>query len=246
MPDNETTGTGKAVATDKVTYSGDADQNVQLIRLVQTTGSEGSKTVVDLPGDAANGLDVDVTRLPALAAGTNNIGDVDVLTLPGVKGTVAHDAADADAPVKVGLKAATSLDDATMVSGGDVTDAFADIDGVQITKMGCPDADFLTERVSNTDGASTALTTFGATASTRNVISSIIVYNDSTTNGYVDIRDGTSGTVYLTIPLPAKGGCVVNFARPWRQPSANTALAYDVSAALTTVYLSFCGWKSKA
>jgi hypothetical protein len=33
-------------------------------------------------GDAANGLDVDVTRLPALAAGTNNIGDVDVLTVP--------------------------------------------------------------------------------------------------------------------------------------------------------------------
>lgn len=35
-----------------------------------------------LRGDAANGLDVDVTRLPALPAGTNNIGDVDVLTLP--------------------------------------------------------------------------------------------------------------------------------------------------------------------
>lgn len=33
-------------------------------------------------GDATNGLDVDVTRLPALPAGTNNIGDVDVLTLP--------------------------------------------------------------------------------------------------------------------------------------------------------------------
>lgn len=33
-------------------------------------------------GDASNGLDVDVTRLPALAAGTNNIGDVDVLTVP--------------------------------------------------------------------------------------------------------------------------------------------------------------------
>jgi hypothetical protein len=33
-------------------------------------------------GDTANGLDVDVTRLPALPAGTNNIGDIDVLTLP--------------------------------------------------------------------------------------------------------------------------------------------------------------------
>lgn len=33
-------------------------------------------------GDAANGTDVDVTRLPALVAGTANIGDVDVLTVP--------------------------------------------------------------------------------------------------------------------------------------------------------------------
>lgn len=37
---------------------------------------------VAITGDTTNGLDVDVTRLPALAAGTNNIGDVDVLTLP--------------------------------------------------------------------------------------------------------------------------------------------------------------------
>lgn len=33
-------------------------------------------------GDTTNGVDVDVTRLPSLAAGTNNIGDVDVLTVP--------------------------------------------------------------------------------------------------------------------------------------------------------------------
>lgn len=35
-------------------------------------------------GDTTNGLDVDVTRLPALVAGTANIGDVDVLTLPAI------------------------------------------------------------------------------------------------------------------------------------------------------------------
>jgi hypothetical protein len=32
-------------------------------------------------GDATNGADVDVTRLPAIPAGTNNIGDVDILTI---------------------------------------------------------------------------------------------------------------------------------------------------------------------
>mgnify|MGYP001608789201 CR=1 FL=1 len=45
---------------------------------------------VKMPGDAANGLDVDVTRLPALVAGTANIGDVDVLTLPALVAGTAN------------------------------------------------------------------------------------------------------------------------------------------------------------
>lgn len=35
-------------------------------------------------GDTTNGLDVDVTRLPSLPAGDNNIGNVDVVTMPTV------------------------------------------------------------------------------------------------------------------------------------------------------------------
>lgn len=169
MPDNETTGTGKAVATDKVTYSGDADQNVQLLRAVHVTGAESSKTVVEITsadghfvggaiahdspdsgnpikvggkakatapadvsadadrvnawfllngsqaftltcagaligGDATNGLDVDVTRLPALAAGTNNIGDVDVLTVPANPFGADADAASATGSISAKLR----------------------------------------------------------------------------------------------------------------------------------------------
>lgn len=47
MADNTTTGTGVPVATDEVTYSGDASKHVQLMRSVFVTGAEGSKTVVD-------------------------------------------------------------------------------------------------------------------------------------------------------------------------------------------------------
>lgn len=65
-----------------MTYSGDTAQ-VQLMRLVQVTGSEGAKTVVNLPGDATNGLLVDASRLgdvlintglftPATAFGAGN------------------------------------------------------------------------------------------------------------------------------------------------------------------------------
>lgn len=64
MADNVgyTPGTGALVASDEVTYSSDTSL-VQLMRPVLVTGTEGSKTVVDLPGDNTNGLDVDVTRV---------------------------------------------------------------------------------------------------------------------------------------------------------------------------------------
>lgn len=45
---NATAGDGSIkIATDEVTYSGDAGVNVQLVREVAVTGSEGSKTTID-------------------------------------------------------------------------------------------------------------------------------------------------------------------------------------------------------
>lgn len=80
MADNVTlnAGTGGAtLSTDEVTRA-TVVQHVQYVKLMN-----GTDAAIDvIPGDATNGLDVDVTRLPALAAGTNNIGDVDVLTVP--------------------------------------------------------------------------------------------------------------------------------------------------------------------
>jgi hypothetical protein len=100
--------------------------------------------------------------------------------------------------------------------------------------------------LTNTDGASTASTVFGATAGTRNFITTISVHNSSGTAGFIDFRDGTAGTVLFTMALPAGGGAICNFPVPLRQTTANTAFAYDVSAALTTVYISLVGFKSKA
>lgn len=62
------------------TFAADDIGGVKHPRVKISLGVDGTAT--DAPGDATNGLDVDVTRLPALAAGNNNIGDVDVLTLP--------------------------------------------------------------------------------------------------------------------------------------------------------------------
>lgn len=142
-------------------------------------------------------------------------------------------------------KAEASMATMTLVADGATTDTYADLDGALITKPLCPFGDILTEAVSNTDGVSTALATFGATASARNMVTTISVINTSNTNGYIDFRDGAAGSVFFRLPIPRDGGAVISFPVPLRQPTANTALAYDVSAALTTVYISVVGFKSK-
>lgn len=75
MADNvDLPASGRKAATDQVSYSGDT-ADVQLVRFVLTAGSEGSKTVVALDGDATNGLDVDVTRVKPDGTNTLPAGD---------------------------------------------------------------------------------------------------------------------------------------------------------------------------
>lgn len=251
-----TAGSGTTILTDE-TGTGHA----QVVKLAIST--DGSATLI--PAEATNGLDVDVTRVQGTVTVTGSGGTFPVtdsggsltvddgagsLTVDGtvtVVGDLAHDAAsDTGNSIKNGGKAESSPAGITLVSDGDRTDYYADVDGLQMIKPYTAYGDILVERTTNTDGAATALSTFGATASARNFVTTITVYNSSTTNGFLDLRDGTGGTVIYTIPLPALGGATINFPVPLRQPTANTALAYDASAALSTVYISLVGFKSKA
>lgn len=165
-----------------------------------------------------------------------------------VSGDVAHDTADAGEPVKIGAKAETSPKGITLVADGDRTDLYADADGQLIVKLGTSGADHVSEAVSNTDGNSTAFTNFAAVASTKTAITAITVFrtDSGTSMAYVDFRDGTAGSVIYRVPLPPAGGCVISLAgQPIFKTSANTALAYDVSSALTTVYISVSGYYTK-
>lgn len=160
-----------------------------------------------------------------------------------VTGGVAHDSVDSGNPIKFGAVAESTISNTANVADGDRTNVYADLDGVLLIKPYCTFGDIIVQRVTDTGGTSTAFSSFGAVASQRNYITTITVYNSSTTQGFVDLRDGTGGTVFYTIPLPALGGATISFTVPLRQPTANTALAYDVSAAITTVYISVVGFK---
>lgn len=76
MADNLTLNAGTGGATLKTDELADLS-HVQYVKLLDGTAN-GTGVIA---GDATNGLDVDVTRLPALPAGTNNIGDVDILSI---------------------------------------------------------------------------------------------------------------------------------------------------------------------
>jgi len=206
--------------------------------------TSGSGNSVDTRTEATNGNHRQVVVLgdPATNAG---VAPVDVTNGLSVHGGVAHDGADSGNPIKVGAKAVAAVSTATMVATGDRTDNVSDIDGALIVRHSRPLGDIVTERISNTDGTSTASTNFGATASTRNVIVGYSVYNASATAGYLDFRDGTAGAILWTVPLPATGGANFTIPDGIFRTTANTALAYDVSAALTTVYISVTGFKSK-
>lgn len=72
MADNLPVTSGSATytaATDKVTYSGDANVDVQLVKSVAVTGAEGSKTVVDIYGSAGT-ASAAVLTIQGIASGT--------------------------------------------------------------------------------------------------------------------------------------------------------------------------------
>lgn len=164
-----------------------------------------------------------------------------------IVGDLADGATDSGSnPVKMGAWAEQNLASSAVVADGQRTNVHADIDGVLYVKPLTSFGDIIVTRVTDTGGTSTAFTAFPATASRRNFVSTITVYNSSTTQGFLDIRDGTAGTILYTIPLPALGGATINFPVPLRQTTANTALAYDVSAAITTIYISVVGFQSQA
>ncbi len=166
-----------------------------------------------------------------------------VTTLTG--SSIAHDAVDSGSPHKIGAKATASVLGATPVAAADRTDVFAGTDGVLLNRPHTSLEDIISETKTNTDGASTAMTSaFAATASQRIYLTTLILCNSSASNITVDIRDGSAGSVLITVPVPATGGAIINFPVPLRF-TANTAAAFDGSAAATTLTCSMVGFKSK-
>jgi hypothetical protein len=71
-------------------------------------------------------------------------------------------------------------------------------------------------------------------------VTSLMIYNASTTDTYVTIKDGS--TAKLVIPAPQSGGAIVTLPMPLVL-TANAALNFASGASVTTMYVSAVGFK---
>lgn len=134
-----------------------------------------------------NRLPVDVQVLPAIPAGTNNIGDVDVLTLPGIAGDIAHSATDSGNPVKAGGVAVAHGASPTAVDAGERTNLYANRHGIPYHLGGHPN--ILTLRATYTS-AQTDTAIITVSAGTKIVVTQVMVTASAATSANVSVLIG--------------------------------------------------------
>lgn len=225
-----------------------------------------------LGGDAGNGLDVDVTRLPSLPAGANSIGtlgansgvdigDVTINNAAGasavniqdggnsitVDGTVtAAGAAAHDAAVS-GNPVLAGLEartsDGTAVANGDVVRAIADTLGKAVVLQGAVH-DLRVSGTANYTGTTASDLVAAPGAGVRIAVTSVLVTNSHASTGTkVEIRDGTTAKI-IGYAAPGGGGFSLNAGgSPLFVCTANTALTGRCVTTGADVDISVSGYK---
>jgi hypothetical protein len=155
-----------------------------------------------------------------------------VLTLPGVAGTVAHDAADADNPLKVGARARTS--DITAVATNDRVDLVADSLGKQIVSNQTSPENMVTGTTAAMTGTADTSVIASPGAGRRLYITTLVVTNNhATTATDVVIKDGA--TARITVRAPAGATIVIPLPIPLRLTAATALQAANVTTASSTL-----------
>jgi hypothetical protein len=203
---------------------------------VSSAGRLWTSATIDaaLPAGTNNIGDVDIL---SIAAGDNNIGNVDIVTMPNVTlaagtntnevvGDAAHDAAVSGNPVLIGIEARAA--DGTAVSAsGDVVRLMGSTLGKPINiPYAIPASTWNYAAAAgglvNTTGVSAKA---AAGAGVRNYVTRAQVINShQTTSTEVMIRDGAAGTVLWRGWAQAAGGGVTAVFDPPLRGTANTLI----------------------
>jgi hypothetical protein len=215
-----TAGSGTTILTDE-TASGHA----QVVKLAYSADGSATPATVDADGVLVNlGTNNDVTVTGTvtanLAAGTNNIGDVDVLSIAAgtnyigrvrltdgttdtqvsttgalfVGGAVAHDAVDSGNPVKLGARAVAHGANPTAVAAADRTDLFANRHGVLFVVGGHPNAQTIRHTYAASAQTDTAIGPGTVNAGTKVVVTQIQATVSNATTATPAVRVGFGAT----------------------------------------------------
>jgi hypothetical protein len=147
----------------------------------------------------------------------------------------------------VGARAVASVEGQTETTAADASQVNATLSGNLITQSQVAPEELVSFHVANTDGAEDAVTGLDAGGATvHNYITSVTISNrHASTDAQVNLLDGSAGSVFWEFPAPATGGTTHNFSPPLKQPTVNTALFVDPSAAVTTIGISIAGYQGQ-
>jgi hypothetical protein len=141
-------GNGAAATAVRVTLANDSTGIIATVGAVTSITNAlpaGTNAIGKLA--ANSGVDIGDVDITSIAAGDNNIGNVDIVTMPNVTlaagtntnevvGDAAEDAALAGNPVRTGIRASRAVP-TSMSADGDVVTPWADREGRQVTKQQC-------------------------------------------------------------------------------------------------------------
>jgi hypothetical protein len=158
-----------------------------------------------------------------------------------VDGDVAHGAAASTSnPVKVGGVTAYTLP--ILLDSGDTAQALMDGDGAFVGRPGLL-RDWIKSDVKDLSAGSEVSCLAAGAAGVYTYVTGYSVVNTSATTVYVDILDGSPGTVMWRVIVPAGGGA--NLSGLSLKGTAATAVYADASAAQNNVYICLNAYRSK-
>jgi len=230
MADNVpiTAGTGTNIAADDVS-------SVFYQRVKLDGGGDGA--AAPILGDSTNGLDVDVTRLPALVAGSANIGDVDVLTVPADPFGANADAASATGSISAKLRfvAATGIPVTALPSLPAGSANIGDVDVLTVPEVAGAAASTINS--TSSDGGTALTNAAQVIKASAGKLVGYYIYNPNTVVVYVQVYNTAAAgvTVGTTNPLFMLTIPALSAANLWMQPGGITfGTAMSWAAVMTT------------
>lgn len=213
--------------------------NVEVASAVAVTDNGGALTVdgtVTIQ-DGGNVISIDDGgSTVSIDDGGGSITVDGTVTVGGIAGDVAHDAADSGNPVKIGVVARTA--NPTAVANGDRVDIYGDDKGRLVVQPFVSRDLIVHNRITLTNTTETTLIAAGGAGVFRDIVG-LVISNESATEVRVDIRDSSTGTVRLSLDVAADGGGgVISLPVQLTQASANNAWTAQLSAAVSTVYVT--------